>query len=176
MYFGISYELATYQEHAISEGSSSKAAAYVEIVCQGRHFWGVGVDEDIIKSSIAALVSAANKMAKSENIIEGRDERIMEIMNYIQNNYADVTMDVLAEKFGLSKPYLSKYIKEKSGMTFQDAVKAARMKKARRLLKESNQTVESIAASVGYENVEHFNRLFKKAYEMTPVQFRRQYK
>lgn len=58
-----------------------------------------------------------------------------EIMNYIQNNYADVTMDVLAEKFGLSKPYLSKYIKEKSGMTFQDAVKAARMKKARRLLK-----------------------------------------
>ena len=109
MYFGISYELATYQEHAISEGSSSKAAAYVEIICQGRHFWGVGVDEDIIKSSIAALVSAANKMAKSENIIEGRDERIMEIMNYIQNNYADVTMDVLAEKFGLSKPYLSKY-------------------------------------------------------------------
>ena len=100
----------------------------------------------------------------------------MEIMNYIQNNYADVTMDVLAEKFGLSKPYLSKYIKEKSGMTFQDAVKAARMKNARRLLKESNQTVESIAASVGYENVEHFNRLFKKAYEMTPVQFRRQYK
>ena len=176
MYFGISYELATYQEHAISEGSSSKAAAYVEIICQGRHFWGVGVDEDIIKSSIAALVSAANKMEKSENIIEGRDERIMEIMNYIQNNYADVTMDVLAEKFGLSKPYLSKYIKEKSGMTFQDAVKAARMKKARRLLKESNQTVESIAASVGYENVEHFNRLFKKAYEMTPVQFRRQYK
>ena len=134
------------------------------------------MDEAIIKSSIAALVSAANKMAKSENIIEGRDERIMEIMNYIQNNYADVTMDVLAEKFGLSKPYLSKYIKEKSGMTFQDAVKAARMKKARRLLKESNQTVESIAASVGYENVEHFNRLFKKAYEMTPVQFRRQYK
>ena len=171
MYFGISYELATYQEHAISEGSSSKAAAYVEIICQGRHFWGVGVDEDIIKSSIAALVSAANKMAKSENIIEGRDERIMEIMNYIQNNYADVTMDVLAEKFGLSKPYLSKYIKEKSGMTFQDAVKAARMKKARRLLKESNQTVESIAASVGYENVEHFNRLFKKAYEMTPVSY-----
>ncbi|MBO5486326.1 MAG: helix-turn-helix transcriptional regulator, partial [Eubacterium sp.] len=87
-----------------------------------------------------------------------------------------VTLDVLADTFNLSKPYLSKYIKEKSGMTFQDAVKKARMKKARRLLKETNQTVESIAASVGYENVEHFNRLFKKAYDMTPVQFRRQYK
>ncbi len=125
--------------------------------------------------SIAALVSAANKMLKSENIVEGREERIVDIMNYIQNHYADVTLDVLADQFNLSKPYLSKYIKEKSGMTFQDAVKKARMKKARTMLKETNQTVESIAAYVGYENVEHFNRLFKKAYEMTPVQFRRKY-
>ena len=175
MYFGISYELAVYEEHAISEGSSSKAAAYVEIICKGKNYWGVGIDEDIITSSIAALVSAANKMLKSENIVEGREERIVDIMNYIQNHYADVTLDVLADQFNLSKPYLSKYIKEKSGMTFQDAVKKARMKKARTMLKETNQTVESIAAYVGYENVEHFNRLFKKAYEMTPVQFRRKY-
>lgn len=175
-YFGISYELAAYEEHSISAGSSSKAAAYVEIICQGRSYWGVGIDEDIIKSSVAALVSAANKMAKNQNITEGMDERSVEIMNYIQNHYADVTLDTLSENFNLSKTYLSKYIKEKSGMTFQDAVKKARMRKARRLLKETNQTVESIAALVGYENVEHFNRLFKKAYDMTPVQFRRQYK
>lgn len=176
MYFGISYELASYEEHAISEGSSSKAAAFVQIICQGKSYWGVGIDEDIIKSSIAALVSAVNQMAKSRNIREGLEERIVDIMNYIQKRYADVTLDILADEFGLSKPYLSKYIKEKSGMTFQDAVRKARMKKARAMLKETNQTVESIAAYVGYENVEHFNRLFKKAYEMTPVQFRRQYK
>lgn len=135
MYFGISYELAVYEEHAISEGSSSKAAAYVEIICKGKNYWGVGIDEDIITSSIAALVSAANKMLKSENIVEGREERIVDIMNYIQNHYADVTLDVLADQFNLSKPYLSKYIKEKSGMTFQDAVKKARMKKARTMIK-----------------------------------------
>ena len=56
-------------------------------------------------------------------------------MNYIQNHYADVTLDVLADQFNLSKPYLSKYIKEKSGMTFQDAVKKARMKKAQHYVK-----------------------------------------
>lgn len=175
MYFGINYELAVYEEHAISTGSSSKAAAYVEIISGGKNYWGVGIDEDIITSSIAALVSSANKMAKSENIVEGREERIVDIMNYIQSHYADVTLDVLADSFNLSKPYLSKYIKEKSGMTFQDAVKKSRMKKACTMLKETNQTVESIAAYVGYENVEHFNRLFKKTYEMTPVQFRRKY-
>lgn len=175
MYFGVDYELAAYEEHAISEGSSSKAASYVEIISKGKNYWGVGIDEDIITSSIVALIAAANKMAKSENINEGREERIVDITNYIQSHYADVTLDVLADTFNLSKPYLSKYIKEKSGMTFQDAVKQARMKKACAMLKETNQTVESIAAYVGYENVEHFNRLFKKTHEMTPVQFRRKY-
>ena len=36
----------------------------------------------------------------------------------------------------------------------------------------SKETVEAIAESVGYESVEHFNRLFKKIYGMTPVQYR----
>lgn len=176
LYFGISYELSVYEEHAVSRGSSSKAAAYVGILCNGKMYWGVGVDEDIIKSSIAALVSAGNKMAQSENIREGREERIVDIMRYVQNHYKDVTLEELAGTFHLSAPYLSKYIKERTGATFQETVKKVRMKKARAMLKETNQTVESIAACVGYETVEHFNRLFKKIYGMTPVQFRRQHK
>ncbi len=174
MYFGISYELSSYEEHAISKGSSSKAAAFVKITCQGKDFWGVGIDADIIASSVAALVSAANKFVRSEDIREGREERIVEILSFIQDHYADVTLDLLADQFHLSRPYLSKYIKEKSGVTFQEAVKNARMKKARKMLKETNQTVESIAAYVGYESVEHFNRLFKEAYCTTPIQFRRE--
>ena len=93
----------------------------------------------------------------------------MEIISFIQKNYVDVTLDMLVDTFHLSKPYLSKYIKEKAGMTFQEVVREERMKKARMLLKETNQTVETIAANVGYEN-----RLFKKAYDMTPVQYRKQ--
>ena len=173
-YFGINYELASYEEHAISKGSTSKAAAFVSIVSEGKVYWGVGIDEDIIRASIEALVSATNKLLEDVHITEGREERIVDIMNYIQNHYQNVSLDVLVEQFHLTKPYLSKYIKMKSGMTFQEAVKAARMKKARILLKESTQTVESIAVTVGYENVEHFNRLFKKMYNMTPSQYQRE--
>ena len=174
MFFGLSYELSIYEEHAISQGSSSKAAAYVGLLKDGKMFWGVGIDEDIIHSSIAALVAAANKLAQSENKVEGREERIVDIMKYIQTHYTEVTLDELSEAFALSKPYLSKYIKDKSGMTFQDAVKSARLKKARRLLKETNHKIESVAETVGYESVEHFNRLFKKEYGITPNQFRSQ--
>ena len=173
VYFGMEYELSVYEEHAISKGSSSKAASYVGIVHDGKFYWGVGVDEDIIKSSIYALVTAVNKLAKEQHITVGREERIIEIISYIQKNYVDVTLETLAEHFHLSTPYLSKYIKEKAGMTFQEAVREERMKKARNLLKYTNDTVETIAACVGYENVEHFNRLFKRSYGITPVQYRK---
>lgn len=173
-FFGINYELSIYEEHAISKGSSSRAAAYVGVMHDGHLYWGVGVDEDIIKASIAALTSAANKLAAEQHITAGREDRIVEIISSIQNDYKNVTLETLSDKFHLSKPYLSKYIKEKAGMTFQEVVKEERMKKARTMLRETNQTVETIAAEVGYENVEHFNRLFKKSYGMTPVQYRKQ--
>lgn len=173
-YFNISYELSFYEEHSLTKGSSSKAVAYVGIICNGKTFWGVGIDPDIIRASIEALIVAVNKIEELGSANACTDARMIEIMNYVQANYIDITLDDLAENFFLSKPYLSKYIKEKSGMTFGDLVKKIRMKKAKALLKSSNMTVENIAMSVGYQNVEHFNRLFKKAYDMTPMQFRNQ--
>lgn len=61
-HFDIDYSLKVYEEHAVSVGSASKAAAFVGIEYQGRMFWGVGINQDIIKASVAALVSAVNKV------------------------------------------------------------------------------------------------------------------
>lgn len=174
VYFGIEFELGSYEEHALGDGfASSKAAAFISIVSGDKVFWGVGIDEDIMRATIASLVSATNRLLEDTHITKGREARIVDIMNYIQNHYQNVTLDILTKEFHLTKPYLSKYIKMKSGMTFQEAVKEARMKKARILLRETSHTVEKIAAYVGYDSVEHFNRLFKKMYHMTPSQYQK---
>ena len=122
-YFNISYELSFYEEHSLTKGSSSKAVAYVGIICNGKTFWGVGIDPDIIRASIEALIVAVNKIEELGSADACTDARMIEIMNYVQANYIDITLDDLAENFFLTKPYLSKYIKEKSGMTFGDLVK-----------------------------------------------------
>ena len=60
--YDFQYDLVTYQEHALEQSSSSKAIAYVGIrKPDGSLAWGAGVDPDIIRASIDALVTAINK-------------------------------------------------------------------------------------------------------------------
>lgn len=61
-YFGMDYTLKVYEEHAVSVGTASKAAAYVGVEKNGKMYWGVGINQDIIKASVAALVGAVNKI------------------------------------------------------------------------------------------------------------------
>lgn len=59
---GIEFSDLTYEEHALSSGSSSKAITYVSIVREnGIKVWGAGIHDDIIASSINALFSAINR-------------------------------------------------------------------------------------------------------------------
>ena len=60
-YFSVDYEISCYEEHALEKGSSSKAISYVGITCDDKLYWGVGIDPDIIKSSIQALIAAINR-------------------------------------------------------------------------------------------------------------------
>ncbi len=171
-YFDISFELTVYEEHALSHGSSSKAMAYVGITAGGKMFWGAGTDEDIIKASISALVVAVNHFLETKTDSLVKDERYIAMLNFIQANYKTVSLADMAVQFHLTEPYISKYIKEKSGKTFGELVTNAKMKKARTLLRNSITTVENIAFEAGYQNVEHFNRQFKKLYGMTPLEYR----
>ena len=59
--YELKYSLEVYQEHALERSSSSKAIAYVGIKKpDGTMAWGAGVDPDIIRASIDALVTAIN--------------------------------------------------------------------------------------------------------------------
>lgn len=61
-YTGLDFSINTYSEHALEVGSASKAVSYVEIISKGKSYWGAGIDNDIVVSSIKALVTAVNIM------------------------------------------------------------------------------------------------------------------
>lgn len=66
-HFRLEYDLITYEEHALEQSSSSRAIAYVGIRDkEGRLHWGAGLDVDIIRASIDALLTAINHMAEHQ--------------------------------------------------------------------------------------------------------------
>lgn len=97
---------------------------------------------------------------------------ITEILDYLTKNYQTVTLQDTAEHFGFSTSHFSTLIKEGTGRTFLQIVKEIKLTQACRALKETPLSIASICELVGYENPEHFMRTFKKAYGITPGQYR----
>lgn len=62
---GIDLDVADYKEHAIGGGKGVKAASYIECTAAGSNqkVWGVGVHEDVVQSSLIALLSAAGNVS-----------------------------------------------------------------------------------------------------------------
>ena len=153
----MSYELSTYEEHALARGSSSKAMAYVGVLCNGKTYWGVGIHEDIIHASINALVVAVNKLPQLQDSSVEKDNRLIAMLNFIQANYQTVTLEDLAKEFHLSTPYISKFIREKSGKTFGEQVTQVRMKRAKTLLRNGNRVARAIQKD--HDQIKRWDRL-----------------
>ncbi|NMA82532.1 MAG: 2-isopropylmalate synthase, partial [Epulopiscium sp.] len=60
--YDLNYNIVCYQEHALKQGSDSMAIAYIGIEQNNNIIWGAGMDEDIIKASMYALITAVNNM------------------------------------------------------------------------------------------------------------------
>lgn len=64
---GVSLDVQDYKEHAIGKGRDVKAATYIECTAAGSNVpvWGVGIHQDVVQSSLIALLSAASNFASS---------------------------------------------------------------------------------------------------------------
>ncbi len=60
----VDVRLLDYVEHTMSEGAGAQAAAYIETAIDGKVLWGVGIDANIVRASIKAVVSAVNRAAR----------------------------------------------------------------------------------------------------------------
>lgn len=82
----------------------------------------------------------------------------------------------VAEHFGVTAQHISRLYKERTGVTFLDGVARMRIDEAKGLLLADGETMEQIAAQVGFENVMAFRRTFKKMEGITPSEFRQMQK
>ncbi|PYI57412.1 helix-turn-helix domain-containing protein [Paenibacillus flagellatus] len=121
---------------------------------------------------LASMIRHASLLVRE--VKEKRDHIIQFVYDYLENNYdKDITLDLVADKLNISRSYLSSYFKEKTGTYFVDYVNSVRIEQAKKLLLKPDIRIQDAALSVGYQNINSFNRMFKKFTGVTPSEFRK---
>lgn len=93
------------------------------------------------------------------------------ITRYISNHYMnDITLDMFSKDMYLSQAYISKIFKDETGFSPINYLIKTRLSKAKTLLENEKLPIKVVAKQVGYDDVYHFSKLFKKYYGMPPSQ------
>lgn len=103
------------------------------------------------------------------------DYNIIELSKkYIQENYnKEITLNDISNSINLNPAYFSSLFKQKTGQTFVQYKTNLRLEKARELLRHTNKSITEIAFEIGFNNVTHFTRTFKKNFGFTPSHLRK---
>ena len=107
--------------------------------------------------------------------IDGQNEEFayMLLIQYINQNYSTVTLKTLADAFHYSESFLSRLIHRQSGKTFSRIVQECKMTRGKELLESTNIPIRQICGIIGYGSPEHFSRVFKKEYHVSPSDYRK---
>lgn len=105
----------------------------------------------------------------------GRKYVVEQVISYFEDHYAEkISLDGIAENMYLSPFYISRIFKSEIGDTPIHYLINIRLERAKELLESGFAgSVQEVAAQVGYDDVYHFSKLFKKRYGFPPSQARR---
>lgn len=112
--------------------------------------------------------------AEAHNAYFPNRERFKQLIRHIESNFSDkMTIEQAARQVSLNPYYFCKLFKRLTGRTFVEYVNICRVKEARRLLTETNESVTEIASRVGLDNPNYFTKLYKKYMGTTPTRERK---
>lgn len=125
---------------------------------------------------VILLRNQENNYVTSSNTTALVDDNISYILNYIQNNYKDISLASTSKYFNYSERQMARIIKENTGKNFSDLIRELKLNKAAELLKNPEISISAIIDHVGFSDTSSFYRLFKKQFNNTPVSYRNKLK
>lgn len=110
---------------------------------------------------------------KIESSTPGVDFRIKKVLDYLNRNYTrQISLHELSDHFQLSTFYLSRFIHDNTGFTFQEHLKFLRLNRSVDLMMNSGLRLIDIAMESGFSDLKYMNFAFKQIFGMTPKDLR----
>ena len=133
------------------------------------------IDMEIIRYFIGFMRdNHAPALENADVQTTSRYQNIYAVADFISRNYEkSYTLDQLAAQFYISKYYLSRTFKEITGYGINEYINIHRIRKAKRLLEETDMSVSKIAHTLGYESVTYFEKVFKMYMTLSPLKYRK---
>jgi two-component system response regulator YesN len=98
---------------------------------------------------------------------------IRPVRRYLETHYQEeITLDGLSKDFAISKEYLCSIFKKENGCTVTEYLTRIRLDKARDLITHYQLPLQKIPEMVGYMDIPHFYRSFKRRFGLAPGAFR----
>ena len=129
---------------------------------------GMGDIRDFMKDFFMEVIKELEKTKQSKNSY--LVSQALKFMDVYQDG--SVTLVSVAERLQIHPSYLSKIFKQETGESFSEHLIKNKMNSAKHLLKTTNQKVYEIANNLGYKDVAHFTKLFKKTFGVSPTEYR----
>lgn len=110
----------------------------------------------------------------SERTSDYRIALVKSIIDYIHTHYeSQITLDILAAYFHLSREHLCRLFKKMTRMSPIEYLNFYRISTSTRLLRETDHEISDIALEIGFNNISYFNRTFKRYMHVTPGEYRK---
>lgn len=105
-----------------------------------------------------------------------REDVVEKVVYFIQNYYFfPLDMDMICDYIKYSRSYLSRLFNNELGMTIPQYVNQVRIWNAKKLLEETDLTIQEVSVSVGFVDSFYFSKAFKKIAGISPNQYRKKY-
>lgn len=106
----------------------------------------------------------------------GKKQNAQQVKEYLDAHFAEpVTLDALAERFYISKYYLTRVFREQFGISVGGYLTRLRITHAKQLLRFSDLPVEQIGRACGLRDANYFSRVFRKVEGAAPGEYRRRW-
>ncbi|WP_309091032.1 AraC family transcriptional regulator [Domibacillus sp.] len=104
------------------------------------------------------------------------DRKIASILEWIRlHSLEKLSTGMIADQFNYNRDYLCRFFKKETGWTVQSYIHMLKLSKAKDLLTLSDESIGSIARTVGISDERYFMRLFKQYEKLTPSEYRKAY-
>lgn len=125
-----------------------------------------------LSSAESSAASALSRPIRWKSGAGSYSETISEAIEFISTHFQDpLTLQDVLDHTSMSRATFSRQFPQFTGQSFTAFLQQYRLEYCRRLLVEGNHSITEAAFEAGFQNLSHFNRLFRERWDQAPREF-----